>query len=474
VPPNVLLIVFDTARADAFEPYGAGVGASPTIGQLARRGAAWPSMIAPSNWTMPSHASMFAGALPLAIGLAGAPDGRAEGCRPVMQSLDDRLLQSVLARAGYATVGISCNAWISHQTGFDQGFERFYGLVSRRTAKMHGHSIRGRLEWAIESIKARVDDGAGDAESIIADLLDEGPKQPFFWFVNLVECHSPYMPPRPYNDLSMLQRLRVGSEARRHLTLTELWRAALSDFDTPPGTVGRMRHLYGRSIRLMDDWLARILDRLEKRKVLDDTIVIVTSDHGENFGEGGQMGHSFSLDQRLTWIPFVVTGPDAPKHNGVESLASLPRLLADAIGLGDHPWGAPAVPPGIGIAQYVPSAKRGDQKIEAAITDWNLGEDAIVRMTQSATSATDLRWKVVRNGDTYRSFDLAADALEADPVSDAAGLPEDSRLALQRLRAAVDQADSAAVTPVTDGRTPPPSSDELKELEDRLRELGYL
>ena len=474
MPPNVLLIVLDTARADAFEPYGSGIGSTPTVGQLARRGAAWPSMIAPSNWTMPSHASMFAGALPRAIGLGGAPQGRAERCRPVMEWLQDRLLQTVLRRAGYATVGISCNAWISSRTGFDVGFDRFHELATRRTAKLHGKTMRGRLEWAFESIKARVDDGAKDAESIISALLDEGPRKPFFWFVNLVECHSPYMPPRPYNDLSMIQRLRVGTEARRHLTLSELWRVTLGEFDIPADTIGRMRHLYGRSIRLLDDWLARILGRLDERGVLDDTIVIVTSDHGENFGEGGQIAHSFSLDQRLTWIPFVIAGPDAPHHDGVESLASLPRFIAAAANLNEHPWHTEAVPPGIGIAQYTPSARRGDPKVEAGIVEWNLDDEAIRRLTQSGTSATDLRWKVVRHGDVYRTFDLVDDPMETHPIVDTGTLPEDAQLALKRLRAAIDQADAADVAPVTDSRTPAPTEDEIAELEDRLRELGYL
>ena len=178
MPPNVLLIVFDTARADAFEPYGAGEGAGPTVGQLARRGVVFPSAIAPSNWTMPSHASMFTGALPRSIGLAAAPGGKAPNCRPLLMAQKDRLLAEVLRRSGYATGAVSCNAWISHHTGFDTGFDRFEDIHTERQGKLHAQGLRGRMAWALEGMLARVDDGARRAEELLLRWLGEVSTQP--------------------------------------------------------------------------------------------------------------------------------------------------------------------------------------------------------------------------------------------------------------------------------------------------------
>ena len=474
VRPNIMLVVLDTARADAFEPYGAGSGAGPTIAELARRGTAFPTAISASNWTMPSHASMFSGALPRTIGLDGAPQGRAELCRPSMEAQKNRLLPEVLRRAGYSTRAISCNTWISRHTGFDIGFDTFVEGHSRRQRALTATKMTRRLAWAVEAWQARVDDGAGDAERAIAGWLKEDLKPPFFWFVNLIECHSPFMPPRPYNDLSALQRLRVAEEARRHLTMSELWRACLGGYDIPNDTMARMRHMYGRSVRLMDDWLARVLERLDRAALLKDTLVIVTSDHGENLGEGHLIGHSFSLDQRLVHVPFVLAGPDPVPTPPLFSLASLPQLIARAIGLAEHPWVEEPTRNGYAFSQYKAVIGRDDPRAREAIENWGLDEDAIVRLTAPATSATDGAWKVVRNGEIVKGFDLRADPLERTPFS----TENFDRVAeLTRLRAAVDSVHTDSAPTVDDAVPEPPSSisdEEKADLEERLRELGYM
>ena len=141
--------------------------------------------------------------------------------------------------------------------------------------------------------------------------------------MNLVECHSPYLPPWPYDDLGPIDRLRAAEEARRHLTLSGIWKACAGGFDVAPAALERMRHLYARSVRLMDDWLRDLLDDLDRRGILDRTLVIVTSDHGENFGEGGLMGHAFSLDQRLLRVPLVIAGPGRARRRPGRRLARL-------------------------------------------------------------------------------------------------------------------------------------------------------
>src|SRR5205823_358984 len=112
MPPNMLLVVFDTARADAFEPYGAGVGASPAVAQLAVRGSALPTAYAPSNWTLPSHVSMLTGLSARESGLAQAPGGNALNCRPYVEAMGKMLMPEVLRRHGYSTRAVSANGWV--------------------------------------------------------------------------------------------------------------------------------------------------------------------------------------------------------------------------------------------------------------------------------------------------------------------------------------------------------------------------
>src|SRR5829696_9566523 len=196
--PYVLCVVLDTARADALEPYGAPAGSSPTIADLAGRGAALPHVFATGCWTMPSHASMLTGLMPRAAGLATAPGGRPSGCRPALEHHRERLLPDVLRRGGYHTAAVSANLWVGPRSGFDIGFDEFSVVETGRQALMHRPDRRSRLRWTVEATRAQVDDGARDAREELRRMIESRPDRPCFWFVNLVECHSPYLPPRPY------------------------------------------------------------------------------------------------------------------------------------------------------------------------------------------------------------------------------------------------------------------------------------
>jgi hypothetical protein len=465
--PNVLLVVMDTARADAFEPYGAPAGSTPVAAQLARRGAACSRAVATASWTVPSHASMFSGAMPRSLGLGRAPGETPHGCRPVLESCSDRLLSEVLRRAGYVTRAASANLWISPQSGFDVGFDEFVTVRGRRGAEC-GPGLRAHLAWLAEGVGARVDDGAVEVESVVARWMDRDRDRsaPFFWFVNLVECHSPYLPPRPYDDLSLLQRVLAASEARRHLTLRAIWRNCAGGFDIPERALGRMRHLYGRAVRMMDDWLGRVLDRMDACGILDETLVIVTSDHGENLGEGNLIGHALSLDHRLIGVPLISAGPVALGGGDLVSLARLPRLIADAVCLAEHPWTDDPMPEGLAAAQCEALALASDPRARRAVEDWGLDDAALRRVISSLTCVTDGRLKLLRAGDRDLVLDLEADPLEVNPVpADEGSVPASFRRALASVMA---QADPAPV-PVTDV-----PDEEREDLERRMRLLGYM
>jgi arylsulfatase A-like enzyme len=460
---NVLVIVMDTARRDAFEPFGAAAGSTPAVAQLAARGVAGEQAHAAACWTLPSHAAMFTGLLPRACGLARAPARTPHSCRAVLEGHRDRLLAEVFRRAGYATAGVSTNLWVSDTSGFDTGFERWRSVDSTRQSGLHDSRTRARAAWALEAARARVDDGAGAARSILRDWTSETTAsrrdKPFFWFVNLSECHSPYLPPRPYSDIGLIGRLRAAEEARRYLTLAAIWRACAGGLTVPDEALERMRHLYARSVRLMDDWLADVLGLLDARGVLDETLVVVTSDHGENFGENGLMAHAFSLDERLTHVPLVAAGPGAGELSGLVSLADLPRALARAAGIG-HPWG-PDLCSGVAVAEFDPPTGPDDERVLRTVEEWGVGDAGLRVMTTPLTSATDGSCKLVRRGATEQFFDLRSDPLEQRPLD-----ASDPRC--DELRAALDPA------PATVSATPEASAAELAEIEERMKLLGYM
>ena len=461
--PNVLLIVYDTARADGFEPYASGP-ATPTMAQLASRGLAYPKAVAPSCWTVPSHAAFFLGSPPRSVGLSRAPGGRGELCRPVIESQRDRFLPEVMRRSGYETAAVSANLWIDERNGFATGFERFRDVRGHRLTKMSATDLRGRLLWYLQALRARTDDGAAEIERMLADWLSSRGDAPFFWFVNLIECHSPYLPPRPANDLGPLERVRAAEDGRRYQTLEGVLRAVSTGGGVPERSLRRMRHLYERSIELMDGWLARVLELLDRHRILDSTTVIVTSDHGENFGENGLIGHAGSLDDRLLSVPLVAAGPGVPdRAPPLTSLVDLPRIVAGIAGIDDHPWGAGATP-GIAVAQYDgPVPPHRLEHLHA----WGATDEGLRRLTLRFTCATDGTLKLVSSGADEQLYDLEADPLERTTV-DAAAYPA-ARVAA--LRDAVHAAAAAGWDPQLDEDRPP---DADADLEERMRLLGYL
>ncbi len=471
--PNILLVVLDTARADAFEPYGAVAGATPAIADLARRGRALGGVHAPACWTLPSHASMFTGLLPRATGILDLPEGSPLAGREVLAANRDRVLPHVLRAHGYETRALSTNLWVTIESGFGLGFDEFRYIGTGRQAHLDRTGVRDRVRWAREALRAKADDGATAAAAELRRWLDERGSKPFFWFVNLVECHSPYLPPWPYDDLGPIDRLRAAEEARRHLTLSGIWKACAGAFDVADDALQRMRHLYARSVRLLDDWVRDLLGELDRRGLLDDTLVIVTSDHGENFGDGGLMGHAFSLDQRLLHVPLVIAGPGAPDADpGVVSLASLPRMIASALDSDAHPWADGLPPDGVAVAQFEPPAPAEDPRWEPAFADWGVDPAAAgERVGRPLIAATDGRRKLQRRGEREELFDLDADPLELAPRAPT----EADREAVAPLRAALEHPAATASPAAAPVSAPPPISDAEREaLERRMRLLGYM
>jgi arylsulfatase A-like enzyme len=462
--PNVLVIVLDTARADALEPYGAAAGTTPALAQLASSGQAFPDVHATACWTMPSHASMFTGLLPRAAGLNRAPGEMPSGCKPVLAAAADRLLPEVLRRAGFRTRGVSSNVWVAEASGFATGFDEWRDVTPNRAEQMVSTKLRPRLRWAYDALRARSDDGAAAAGEVLRDWFADDGDGPQFWFVNLIECHSPYLPPKPFNDLGPVDRMRAAEEARRHLTLGEIWRVCVSEFDVPDDALARMRHLYDRSIRQLDAWVEQTLTALDDGGKLGETLVLICSDHGENFGEGGLLGHAYSLDERLLHVPFIASGPNAPQ--GIKSLVELPRVVAEAAGLESHPWDREPVE--VAVAQFDSPGERDDPRKLDAIKAWGAGPETLDNLNAIMECATRGSTKLLRRDGELWLLDLASDPLEERPRKvERADAPAE-------LLAALDgQPAGPVVAPAADTAAPA-SDEELARIEEQMRTLGYL
>jgi arylsulfatase A-like enzyme len=376
---NVLLIVLSSARRDAFEPFGAPEGSTPAVAQLARRGVLAPDVRSTACSTLPAHAAIFTALLPRAAGLGRSPAGTPQSCRPMLEGHRGRLLPEVFRRAGWATSGVSTNRWISELSGFDVGFDRWCDVSTRRRRASTVRTARAVVELSAT--------------------------RPFFGFASLDACAAPYI------DIGALARLRAARDARRYLSAESIRRACAGRLTVPEEVLVRMRQRYARCIRTIDGWLADVLGALDARGVLEETLVVVTSAHGENFGENGLMGHAFSLDDRLTHVPLIAAGPGAEELGQLISLTDMPRALARAVGIA-HPWG-PDLCAGVAISEFDPPAD--------------------VAGADGMTAATNGSCKLVRRGGCEELFDLDDDPLELHALD-----PDDPRA--DELRAALGPA----------------------------------
>jgi arylsulfatase A-like enzyme len=284
--PNVLLIVMDTVRADHLSGYGYEKPTAPSLERIAAEGVLYEQAISPGSWTLPSHATLFTGLYP-----------RDHHTTAAHWKLDDSFttLAEILAAEGYATAAFSNNPWVSHGTGLAQGFAAFLDM------------------WRDDQRGRGGDDGAALTNELVLDLLGSpGRTAPFFVFINYLEPHLPYAPPASF------ERRFVPSSAPRAL-VDELrgWKTPreLAYILRVPGyeaTGDQFRilgALYDAEIAYLDSKVGELVQALDSRGLLKDTLLIVTSDHGEHLGDHHMMDHKMSVYDALIHVPLIVRYP---------------------------------------------------------------------------------------------------------------------------------------------------------------------
>ena len=331
--PNVLLLVLDTVRGLSLSLNGYSVPTTPVLKQVARSGVQFSRAWSPSAWTLSSHASMFTGFFPhqLVHGLSTPLDSA------------KRTLAEVLRAHGYATGGFVGNVhYVGPQFGLARGFAHYDEYRFSR-GELFLNSALGRYLAKRRDFRGwiRFYDifGRKPARRIDGALLDWIPtvgSRPWFAFVNYFDAHEPYEPPADWER-------RFASNTPRKLYLTDQSiRGARRLFkqDMTEAEIARERQAYEASIAWLDDEIGRLLDELEARGALKNTLVIITSDHGEQFGEHGLFVHGNSIYRPLIWVPFITVFPGhVPAGRTVEqpvSLRNLPATVLDLVGLGSQ------------------------------------------------------------------------------------------------------------------------------------------
>lgn len=344
--PNVLLIVMDTVRADAMGLYGAGRPTTPRLDEFAEQGVVFEQARSASSWTLPSHATMFTGRKP--------GEHRAGLTRPLDGAYPT--LAEHLAGHGYAAGGFVANTiFASRYFGLDRGFHHYEDHVLTARGLLRTSSLGGRiaeLAGTDRHMRSSAWTFRKDARRINRDFLawvdgrDEG--RPFFAFLNYYDVHDPYVPPAGDSP-----RFGLTPETEGEHALLREWHERVKQPDKlTPREVRLARDCYDDCLLDLDARLGELFDGLESRGLLEDTVVVVTSDHGEAFGEKpGVYSHGYWLHRSMLHVPLLIVGPRrVPAGVRVEEPVGLLDLAATIAGLAGAGEGAPF--PGRSLARH--------------------------------------------------------------------------------------------------------------------------
>jgi len=361
---NVLLITLDTTRADRLGCYGYAGAATPTLDELAEQGVLFLHAQSQVPLTFPSHASLMTGRYPKELGV------RVNGRNALAPT--HPTLATIFKEHGYGTAAFVSAAVVDSRYGLDRGFDTYSDDMGRQGEN---------LDLAPPERPANVvtDDALA--------WLDSAADKPFFVWIHYYDPHDPYEPPSAF-------------------------RAAHPD-------------PYDGEIAFMDTQIKRVVDWLNSRRLRDRTLVIAVGDHGESFGEHGELGHTVFLYQTNLSVPMILTHPSLRTGHRVEAVVECVDLLPTVLSL--MGW---TPPPGL-LARDLTPALAG----ELIDSTESYGESHHVNWSYGwaeQRSLTTQRWKYISSTEP-ELFDLAADPRER--VNVLAGFPKVARQMREALQA---------------------------------------
>ncbi|MDG3005076.1 sulfatase [Paludisphaera mucosa] len=440
---NVLLVVLDTVRADHLSLYGYDRETTPNLARLARESTVFDQARAAASWTLPSHATLFTGRWPgeLSVERRGWLDGSAP---TVAERFRD---------AGFATAGFVANPFFCGRgSGLARGFQVYADYPITPGEVLRSSSLGWLLARSWLRLNARIEAHATagavrdvdldfsrkDAAAVSREFLGwlgRNGGRPFFAFLNLFDAHDPYIPPPGFD-------LRFGRSSRPDTPhLLRDWQR-VDKAKLTPGDVHAARDAYDDCLAALDAQLGDLIESLRARGVLDRTVLIVTADHGEQFGEHGGFGHGLSLYDEEVRVPLLIRAPGLVPAGRVErDDVSLRDVAATALDLSGVPIEMPPLP-GDSLAARLRG--EGPGVISPAFSELLGPVDERVARPAAADDPASGPWESVvvdgrvyiRRGDGRESlYDLATDPSEARDRSDDPALAE----ALEAGRRAVDQ-----------------------------------
>ncbi len=427
--PNIVLITIDTLRADHLSCYGYHRKTSPFLDTLASRGTLFRQTSSTASWTPPAMASIFTGLYPRSHGVIHGQMDAARGKVVEQQMLVEEfpVIAAYLADHGYSTFGISTNLHMTEANGFARGFDRFADLGFSR-AKAANRAFEKMLPEIRES-------------------------RPYFLWIHYFDPHDPYYPCRPWINDYNPDKASYRRYSRK--TMKKL-RGMLDEIRSDPAAPRVLHDLYDSEINYTDDHIRMLVESLPGPA---DTLIIIASDHGEEFLERGELGHGSSLFEEQVRVPLIVVPPGGPPAAATVgqpvSIVDIFPTICAAAGL--------AAPPGLQGESLLDLMAGGPADSDRAV----YAELNRARAARQQEAIRRGNWKFVRRGgkgDQRAIYDLARDPRER---SNRAGDEPERAERLERELDGWMRAHPPFTAPLSDQ---PLGEKEIKE----LRSLGYL
>ncbi|MGQ0649745.1 MAG: sulfatase [Gemmatimonadaceae bacterium] len=411
--PNVVVLIWDTARAFNMSLYGYERRTTPVLDSLARHGVAFDRAFATAPWSLPSHASIFTGRYPHEL---------SAGARIPLDATHPTIAGH-FADHGYATAGITANLFYGSA---DYGIGRGFTIYDERppiAPRVIGHTwimlrrVLVRTRQAMGNHNTLLRRRATHVNQSFASWLDRREGRPFLAVLNYFDAHEPYLPPAPFDTAFASRGARYWADE----TLA-----------SAPAAVTRELHdVYDGAISYVDRSLGDLIDLLRTKGLLDNTILVVTSDHGEEFGERGPglIGHNRSLYRHSLQVPLVVVYPPriaaGVRSQAVVSIRDIPATIADlAMPNVGHPF------PGTALARLLTDSTVADtaDAMRVAMTEkhrWATRRQGWPTSWGSMYTVFDARAQYIVDALGKESlFDLAADQWNATDLAASAAYHE--------------------------------------------------
>jgi arylsulfatase A-like enzyme len=372
MPRNLMIILMDTARADAYRPFGGRRVKTPAFNALAGKSVTFTAAYNNENWTKPSVATLLSGLYP------ASHDTKND---QAMLPPEVEILPEILTRHGFQTAGFVANGYISEKFGFQQGWGSFRNYIRENRPSEAEHVYPDALQWLRQARRS------GD---------------PYFLYIQTIDPHVVYRADRRYTRLYFPGEYTgpIGPSLDGHVQeQISLGRLAVSDTD-----LDWIRALYHGEVTYHDEHMGVFLDQLEAMGVFQDTLLVVTNDHGEELFEHQRLGHGHSLHEELLRAPTLLHYPPMLARGTtvkevVEQVDMLPTML-DLLGLppADGIDGRSLVPllkgehvsrPHVAISEFL------DEQRAVRVGDWKLiataaGVPRLFRVTADPTEQRDL------------------------------------------------------------------------------------